>query len=663
MSIQKSKLSIARLRATLFDPYLLRVFCLLLFCKGLFVFSAATGFAQQSQDVDAKANRIKTAQQHVIDLFREHQVVGIGEPHRQVKYHEFFQGLLKNPKLPEAVDDIVLECGNSKYQKVADRYINGEDVPRTELVQCWRNTTQFLVWDAPMYEEIFNTVRTINKDLPKEQRLRLLLADPPIEWSEVKTGNDYDKYADRPASHLRVIEKEVLSRDRKALLVIGGGHLPRLGLDADFKERLTQRSAIGQHLHMKLGETYISVMTAVGTDSIGEKLMEWKAPRLEKLSDTPIGKLSAGFGKGSTVVQRVVDGKKTRVPIEDDDYPQLSKMYDMVLYLGRASENLDAKTGTYNDQQYVKELRRRAKILEEYYEGFKWEQQLDRALQRAKNSEQTDRQTRQKSSNAIEIPFVEHPHQIMVPVKLNGKGNYYFTFDTGSSIGACIDNVAAKELGLPVVGTTMNRGGTGRAVKRNLVRLNTIEIAGLKFNGGRALSHDYSWLSKKGGNPVNGILGFQLFRDWILTIDYPNKVMRLSKNANDGEKGNVVSYSQRQNRPYISVEVGEEKFSALIDTGATSGIVLPGRLREEMEFETEPVVIGRMRSVNGLGGRVWRGKIKGSIKVANMQVDQPVVSFFEGRDRTVIGSEFLKDYSVTFDQKKRKVKFERSEAE
>ena len=265
--------------------------------------------------------------------------------------------------------------------------------------------------------------------------------------------------------------------------------------------------------------------------------------------------------------------------------------------------------------------------------------------------------------DSIEIPLVDHPQQIMLQVNLNGKGPYHVTFDTGSSIVACVDNTVVKELSLPVVGTTMNSGGTGRAVERDLVKLDTIEIAGLKFNGGRALTHDYSWISPKGSEPVKGILGFQLFRNWILTIDYPNKVMRLSKESDDGEKGNVVTYTHRQNRPYINVEVGKEEFSALIDTGATSGIVLPGRLREDMEFETEPVVIGRMRSVNGLGGRVWRGKIKGSIKVANMQVDQPVVSFFEGRDRTVIGSEFLKDYAVTFDQKKRKVKFERSEAE
>lgn len=620
-------------------------------------------YAQESGNQDTNNAQTKQAEEKIIELFKSHALIGLGEQHRQASYHAFLQGLLKNSKFPGAVNDIVIECGNSRYQEIADRYVNGEDVERSELVKCWRDTTQFLVWDAPMYEEIFQTVRAINQSLPEEKRLRLLLSDPPIDWAKVNSGEDYHEFADRAKSQLRVIENEVLKKNHRALIVIGGNHLARLGLDADFENRLTDRSALGQRLSQKYREEYLAIMTAIETDRFGERLKQWQAPRLENLSQSSIGELSAGLGMGTVRVQRVVNGSKTWVPINPDDYPSLKTMYDMVLYLGSDNSNVSATAGTYLDQSYVTELRRRAKVLDEYYQGLGWERQLDRTLERAQQVKLVNRQDESEDSDSIKIPLVDHPQQIMLQVNLNGKGPYHVTFDTGSSIVACVDNTVVKELSLPVVGTTMNSGGTGRAVERDLVKLDTIEIADLKFNGGRALTHDYSWISPKGSEPVKGILGFQLFRDWILTIDYPNKVMRLSKETDDGEKGNVVSYTQRDNRPYINVEVGKEKFSALIDTGATSGIVLPGRLRKEMEFETEPVVIGRMRSVNGLGGRVWRGKIKGSIKVANMQVDQPVVSFFEGRDRTVIGSEFLKDYAVTFDQKKRKVKFERSKAE
>ncbi len=49
--------------------------------------------------------------------------------------------LLRNPGFPTKVNDIVVECGNSLYQSVLDRYIAGGDVKVSEVQQVWRNTT------------------------------------------------------------------------------------------------------------------------------------------------------------------------------------------------------------------------------------------------------------------------------------------------------------------------------------------------------------------------------------------------------------------------------------------------------------------------------------------------------------------------------------------
>jgi hypothetical protein len=38
----------------------------------------------------------------------------------------------------------------------------------------WQDTTQLLVWDAPMYRELLVTVRDVNRTLPRDRRTRVL---------------------------------------------------------------------------------------------------------------------------------------------------------------------------------------------------------------------------------------------------------------------------------------------------------------------------------------------------------------------------------------------------------------------------------------------------------------------------------------------------------
>ena len=71
------------------------------------------------------------------------------------------------------------------------------------------------------FEQVFPLVRAINQKLPPAKRLRVLAADPPIDWDQVKNFQDHSKFVNRDASIASVIEKEVLSKHRKALMLFG----------------------------------------------------------------------------------------------------------------------------------------------------------------------------------------------------------------------------------------------------------------------------------------------------------------------------------------------------------------------------------------------------------------------------------------------------------
>jgi hypothetical protein len=68
-------------------------------------------------------------------------------------------------------------------------------------------------------------VRALNQKLPPERRLRVLAGDPAIDWDQVKSMEDLmARHFDRETSIASVMEKEVLSKHRKALMLFGTMH-------------------------------------------------------------------------------------------------------------------------------------------------------------------------------------------------------------------------------------------------------------------------------------------------------------------------------------------------------------------------------------------------------------------------------------------------------
>ena len=161
----------------------------------------------------------------VLAEFSRYEIVGINAGHDKKDLDDFILALIRDPSFPFQVNDIAVECGNSLYQPVLDRYIAGEEVPFTEVEKVWRNTTQQMCGQSGFYEQLFPLVRAINQGLSAEHRLRVLAADPPVDWSSIHNQQDFSPFTERDASIASVMEKEVLSRHRKALMLFGIFHL------------------------------------------------------------------------------------------------------------------------------------------------------------------------------------------------------------------------------------------------------------------------------------------------------------------------------------------------------------------------------------------------------------------------------------------------------
>lgn len=113
--------------------------------------------------------------------------------------------------------------------------LSREDVPENQLRQAWQNTTQpHDVWDRPVFEGLFREVRHLNASLPGDRQIRVLPGDAPLDWSKIANAEELDKtwraLGDRDSCAAEIIQREVLGKRRRALVICGGMHLLRRNL-------------------------------------------------------------------------------------------------------------------------------------------------------------------------------------------------------------------------------------------------------------------------------------------------------------------------------------------------------------------------------------------------------------------------------------------------
>jgi hypothetical protein len=302
----------------------------------------------------------------VLDAFRDHQVVAVGEVHYSAAEHRWLRQLVTSENFAKTVNDIVIEFGNSRYQALLDRFIAGDSVPSDSLRMVWRNTTQMFVWDSPLYEGLLRTIRDLDRSLPPDRRIRVLAGDPPIDWDSVRTMQDFPhSYGYRDPDTFAILEREVLGRGRKALVIIGDVHLLRRDPSSDFAPGRLDRTSLGDALAQRYpGKAYL-VWTVAGNDSLQQMFADQHTNLLVPLQGTALGKRSSHMLlEGSITIFRNVNGKRTPVTLSAAEFPPLEEQVDALLYITGERTSVMAPLATYCDSAYVAELWRRSAILQ-----------------------------------------------------------------------------------------------------------------------------------------------------------------------------------------------------------------------------------------------------------------------------------------------------------
>src|SRR6266550_1157047 len=112
-----------------------------------------------------------------------------------------------------------------------------------------------------------------------------------------------------------------------------------------------------------------------------------------------------------------------------------------------------------------------------------------------------------------QVPFEYIRNQIVVQVKIAGKGPFNMLFDTDTDPSA-IDLGTARELGLKL--GTKGYPGTGGGTEVNLVypvNIPRVELGSVTAKEIFAAAIDLTKLSAKLGKPIHGVLGYSFLKD------------------------------------------------------------------------------------------------------------------------------------------------------
>ena len=305
--------------------------------------------------LQAQAGEPESIDGHVAILtaFDRHRVVAIGDLHGCQELYEFIFELIRRPELGDRVQDIVVEFGNALYQDVIDRYVSGADVPPDELIRVWRDHTNPIVFDSPVYEAFFRTIKDVNAMRQPGKRFRVHLGDPPIDWSTTTTNQQWGRMLFQRDSHFAsIVERIAFTEGRRVLLIIGGAHLVR---------RVSKDNVTARVEAQRPGAFFLIIPHSGFTernDELEARMSAWKPGSLAMLNGTWLGALPPGYRwpqmKGAKIAR--ADGQASEARLED--------VADAWLYVGRRDLLTEALPfpGIYRDA-YWNELQRRHLIM------------------------------------------------------------------------------------------------------------------------------------------------------------------------------------------------------------------------------------------------------------------------------------------------------------
>ncbi|MDR3614671.1 MAG: aspartyl protease family protein [Candidatus Obscuribacterales bacterium] len=273
----------------------------------------------------------------------------------------------------------------------------------------------------------------------------------------------------------------------------------------------------------------------------------------------------------------------------------------------------------------------------------------------------------------VEIPFEMASNEILIKSKVNDGNEYRFIVDTGATQNV-MDQASANAVGAVSKGEFSLTTGSG-FMKMGNANIKSIELGPIRLeNVPMAVANLPAFSAIKGVRPA-GILGANVLRRFLVTIDYAKKILILS----DPDQVKVPPQAVViQGKPTLvsaglavdAVIDDKVKVSLLVDTGAAFNNVSESIVKPIM---TMPLLsVGSVQGVEGNKIQIGAIKFK-TLTLGSMKLPDPIFSvvpvvsneklppgLFSGSTMGILGNPFWSRFRVTIDYRNCRLFLEQS---
>lgn len=219
--------------------------------------AACTGIAFPALAQNGPQPRATPALDGIFAAFQTHPLVGIADAHTLAQELDFYAALIRDPRFATEVGNVVVEFGGAAHQDIIDQYVAGKAVTYTDLRKVW---TDVVGWTPTVtglgYMNFFAQVRERNRGLAPERQIHVWLGEPAIDWTRIQTRQDWQRIAGyRDMYPAELIRQQILAKNKKSLVIYGGGHFgaPEQTAKALEEDRAAMEKRLGAPQPLQLG--------------------------------------------------------------------------------------------------------------------------------------------------------------------------------------------------------------------------------------------------------------------------------------------------------------------------------------------------------------------------------------------------------------------------
>lgn len=228
---------------------------------------------------------------------------------------------------------------------------------------------------------------------------------------------------------------------------------------------------------------------------------------------------------------------------------------------------------------------------------------------------------------------------------------FVLAVDLGSAGAVQVDVALVEKLKLSSLGRRkIFELGAQPPPELEFFRVDAIGLGDARFEGLAGPARDFAdfW---PGMERVYGILGADLFRDCLVTLDYPAGKLRIELGALPTVDGReVLALVANQAVPAVELQIGLRPVPAHLDTGSITGVSLPPALAKELKFSTPLRSLGEVRGFSRTG-QLQQGRLADSMLLGRHELQAPIVTVIDFLESANLGSDVLRHFAVTLDLK------------